>query len=118
MDAIIHECKKLDKKIVAGGPLFTQEYQNYPQIDHFILNEAEITLPQFLSDLDSGNPKRLYQTSEYADMSKSPIPDYYLLSINDYVLMNLQVTRGCPFSCYFCEITSLLGHKVRMKKTR
>ena len=31
--------------------------------------------------------------------------------------MNVQVTRGCPFSCDFCEITTLLGHKVRMKKT-
>ena len=115
---IIDECKKHNKKIVAGGPLFTQDYQDYPQIDHLILNEAEITLPQFLHDLNSGNPKRLYQTSEYADVSKSPIPDYHLLSRKDYVSMNLQVTRGCPYSCDFCEITSLLGHKVRMKETK
>jgi len=35
----------------------------------------------------------------------------------DYASMSLQVTRGCPFACDFCEITSLLGRKVRMKKT-
>jgi radical SAM superfamily enzyme YgiQ (UPF0313 family) len=29
--------------------------------------------------------------------------------------MNLQVSRGCPFACDFCEITTLLGHKVRIK---
>jgi radical SAM superfamily enzyme YgiQ (UPF0313 family) len=48
---VIKECLKHKVKMVAGGPLFTQEYENYPQIDHFILNEAEITLPPFLKDL-------------------------------------------------------------------
>ena len=48
VNKVIAECKKLNKKIVAGGPLFTQEYSNYPQIDHFILNEAEITIAPFL----------------------------------------------------------------------
>ena len=112
---VIADCKKLNKKIVAGGPLFTQEYSNYPQIDHFILNEAEITMPLFLNDLSAGQPQRLYKTSEYADISLTPVPDFHLLSINDYASMNIQVSRGCPFACNFCEITSLLGHKVRMK---
>ncbi len=112
---VIAACKKLNKKIVAGGPLFTQEYSNYPQIDHFILNEAEITLPLFLNDLSKGQPKQLYKTSKFADISQTPVPDYHLLARNSYALMNIQVSRGCPFSCNFCEITSLLGHKVRMK---
>ena len=47
----------------------------------------------------------------------TPVPDYYLLERERYVYMNIQVSRGCPFSCDFCEITSLLGHKVRMKDT-
>jgi radical SAM superfamily enzyme YgiQ (UPF0313 family) len=114
---IISECIKLNTKIVAGGPLFTQEYKNYPQIDHFILNEAEITLPQFLNDLHAGHPQKLYKTTEYADITLTPVPDYHLLSKKDYAYMNIQVSRGCPFSCDFCEITSLLGHKVRMKET-
>ena len=80
VNKVIAECKKINKKIVAGGPLFTQEYQNYPQIDHFILNEAEITMPLFLNDLNTGKPQRIYKTNDYADMSKSPVPDYHLLS--------------------------------------
>ena len=118
VDQVLKECKKYNAKIVAGGPLFTQEYNNYPQIDHFILNEAEITLSPFLKDLESGHSlKKIYNTDEYADLTMTPIPDYHLLSMKDYALMNIQVTRGCPFACDFCEITSLLGHKVRMKKT-
>jgi radical SAM superfamily enzyme YgiQ (UPF0313 family) len=37
--------------------------------------------------------------------------------MKDYAFMNFQVSRGCPYSCDFCEITTLLGHKVRMKDT-
>ncbi len=113
---IIKVCLKYETKMVAGGPLFTQDSANYPQIDHFILNEAEITLPLFLKDLKNGKiPKKVYQTDEFADLALTPVPDYYLLSRKDYFVMNIQVSRGCPFSCDFCEITSLLGHKVRMK---
>ena len=113
---ILLRCKEYAVKVIAGGPLFTQEYNNYPQIDHFILNEAEITLPLFLSDLENGTPvKRIYRTDKYADLSFSPVPDYYLLNLKAYASMSLQVSRGCPFSCDFCEITALLGHKVRMK---
>ena len=115
---IIKECKKHKKKIVAGGPLFTQEYKKYPQIEHFILNEAEITMPLFLKDLAAGHPEKVYRTSEFADLSLSPVPDYYLLQKKKYALMNIQFSRGCPFACDFCEITSLLGHKVRMKNSR
>ena len=119
VNEIIEECRKYKVKIVAGGPLFTQEFNNYPQIDHLILNEAEITLTLFLKDLETGQPpKRIYKTDAYADISLTPVPDYHLLSRKDYASMNIQVSRGCPFSCDFCEITSLLGHKVRVKKSQ
>ncbi|MCG6191304.1 B12-binding domain-containing radical SAM protein [Maribellus maritimus] len=115
---ILATCKDYPVKVIAGGPLFTQEYNNYPQIDHFILNEAEITLPLFLSDLQNGSPlKRIYQTDKYADLLVSPVPDFHLLNMKAYASMSLQVSRGCPFSCDFCEITALLGHKVRMKSS-
>lgn len=115
---IVALCKNKRTKMVAGGPLFTQDYKDYPEIEHFILNEAEITLQPFLNDLAAGKtPERIYQTDEYADLSLSPPADYSLLSRKDYASMNIQITRGCPFSCDFCEITALLGHKVRMKST-
>lgn len=117
VNSVIDECVKQEVKIVAGGPLFTQEYQNYPKVDHLILNEAEITLPYFLNDLHDGHAERIYRTIEFPDITSTPVPDFHLLSRDDYAFMNIQVSRGCPFSCEFCEITSLFGHKVRMKST-
>jgi len=112
---VIKECRRLGAKIVAGGPLFTEEYESYPEIDYLVLNEAEITLPEFISDLNKGAPKRIYKTGEFADITKSPLPDYSLLRLKDYATAGIQYSRGCPFDCEFCDITSLLGHRVRTK---
>ncbi|HQG47115.1 MAG TPA: cobalamin-dependent protein, partial [bacterium] len=67
--ALIARCKKAGKTVIAGGPLFLSEYEAFPEVDHFILNEGEITLPLFLSDLALGCPQRIYKTSEFAEMS-------------------------------------------------
>ena len=117
VDRVIRECKKYHATIVAGGPLFSASYESFSDVDYLVLNEAEITLPLFLNDLKAGNPKKIYQTDEYPVISKTPVPDYDLLSIRQYACMGIQFSRGCPFACDFCEITSLFGHKVRTKMT-
>jgi len=114
---VIKMCKSLDKKIVAGGPLFTEEPENFEMVDHLVLNEAELTLPGFLNDLENGNSKNIYQSKEFANLAETPLPDYTLIKTSKYNTMNLQFTRGCPFNCEFCDITALFGHKVRMKTT-
>jgi radical SAM superfamily enzyme YgiQ (UPF0313 family) len=115
---IITACKVLQKRIVAGGPLFTEESDQFPEVDHLVLNEAEITLPRFLSDLERGSPKRVYQTSEFPDITKTPIPDYSLVRHSSYSSLSIQYSRGCPFNCEFCDITALYGHSVRTKTTQ
>jgi radical SAM superfamily enzyme YgiQ (UPF0313 family) len=117
VNEIIAKCKKSEKKIIAGGPLFTAEYESYPMVDHLILNEAEITLQPFLDDLIVGNPKRIYTSESFADVKETPIPDYSLLNTSDYASLSIQYTRGCPFNCDFCDITALFGKKVRAKTT-
>ena len=60
----VHElvkiCKDYDLPIVAGGPLFTNEYSKFPLIDYFICNEAELTLPEFLEDFQQGKASNIY----------------------------------------------------------
>jgi radical SAM superfamily enzyme YgiQ (UPF0313 family) len=114
----LHGAKKTGKKIVAGGPLFTEEPESFSAIDHLVLNEAEITLPLFINDWMDGKPQRIYETTEYANLEQSPVPDYSLINIHDYATLMIQFTRGCPFDCEFCDITALLGRKVRVKSTQ
>jgi radical SAM superfamily enzyme YgiQ (UPF0313 family) len=112
---VIARCKKAGVKVVAGGPLFTLEYEHFSDVDHFVLNEAELTLPPFLADLERGCAQRVYATTEFPDIRQTPIPLWTLADRKRYAIMNIQFSRGCPFSCDFCNITTLLGRRPRTK---
>ncbi|HUI30761.1 MAG TPA: B12-binding domain-containing radical SAM protein [Candidatus Acidoferrales bacterium] len=113
--AIIARSKKLDRKIVAGGPLFTALHDEFGNVDYLVLNEAEITLKPFLADLAAGKAKHIYTTTEWADITQTPIPRWDLINLKNYASMNLQYSRGCPYDCEFCDITVLYGRIPRTK---
>ena len=112
---VIARCNKLNTGVVAGGPLFTTGYEEFSGVDHFVLGEAEVTLPLFLTDLAEGCPQRIYSSKERPDISKTPIPLWSILNMKNYSAMSLQYSRGCPFDCDFCDIIVLNGHKPRTK---
>ena len=114
---VIQRCHQAGVKVIAGGPLFTEDYTAFPEVDHFVLNEGEITIAPFLADLQDGCAKRVYSTSEYADLHETPVPMWELIDFNQYNSLSIQFTRGCPFNCDFCSVTALLGHRVRTKST-
>ncbi len=113
--ALIARCKEAGVKVVAGGPLFTMEHERFPDVDHFVLNEAELTLPPFLADLANGGAQRLYTTTEFPDIQHTPAPLWRLANLKHYDTVSIQFSRGCPFSCDFCNVTALLGHRPRLK---
>ena len=112
---VIARCKEAGLKVVAGGPLFSGEYEQFEEVDHFVLNEAELTLPPFLVDLEQGCPKRIYEASQFPDIRKTPVPMWELADLKQYASMSIQFSRGCPFDCEFCNVTALLGHRPRIK---
>ena len=113
--AVIDRCKRLGARTVAGGPLFTCGHEEFDDVDHLLLNEGELTLPQFIRDLEAGNAKHLYSSEEWADLRTTPVPLWDLINIRKYASMNIQYCRGCPFNCEFCNVTSLFGHTPRTK---
>ena len=112
---VLARCRQAGVRIVAGGPLFTNEPDAFPEVDHLVLNEAEVTLPQFLADLERGVPERVYSTAELADLQTTPMPLWHLADVKSYGSMNVQYSRGCPFDCEFCNITALFGRRPRTK---
>ena len=114
---IIARCKQADVKVVAGGPLFTVEYEQFEEVDHFVLNEAELTLPEFLSDLEKGSAERIYKTEGFSNIRETPNPKWELADLRRYASMSIQFSRGCPFDCDFCNVTTLFGRRPRMKTT-
>jgi len=112
---VIARCREAGLKVVAGGPLFTSEYEMFADVDHFVLNEAELTLPAFLQDFERGCVRRIYTTAEFADIHQTPIPMWELIDLKRYATMSIQFSRGCPFNCDFCNVTALFGHRPRIK---
>jgi len=113
--AVIERCKTAGVKVVAGGPLFTMEHEQFPDVDYFVLNEAEETLAPFLRDLEQGRAERVYASDVYPDIHQTPVPLWDLADLKYYDTISIQFSRGCPFNCDFCNVTALLGHRPRTK---
>jgi radical SAM superfamily enzyme YgiQ (UPF0313 family) len=112
---VIRRCKGLGKTVVAGGPAFTAQSDQFEGVDHLVLNEAEITLPLFLSDLAQGTLKAVYTSKEKPVLTGTPAPLWSLVPLNDYAVIPVQYSRGCPFSCEFCDIIVMYGQVPRTK---
>jgi radical SAM superfamily enzyme YgiQ (UPF0313 family) len=112
---VVARCKTAGVPIVAGGPLFTMEHEQFADVDHFVLDEAELTLPPFLADLEHGCAQHIYRATGYADLTKTPAPMWELADLQRYATTSVQYCRGCPYDCDFCNVTALLGHRPRAK---
>ncbi len=113
---VIDKCLKLGRKTVVGGPLFTMNPELFTdRVDHFVLNEAELTLPEFIKDLNDGTLKKTYTNEAFADIRTTPIPRWDLVDLDKYASISIQYSRGCPFECDFCNVTALFGRIMRNK---
>jgi radical SAM superfamily enzyme YgiQ (UPF0313 family) len=104
------------KKVVAGGPDPTSQPKIYRKADYLVLGEAEDTIIPFLSDLERGVKRGSYLPHKNKpDITLSPVPRFDLLDIDNYMMIGVQFSRGCPYDCEFCDIIELYGRKPRTK---
>lgn len=138
MRECVSRANDLGIPVIAGGPYPTTGYAEVSGVNHFILGEAEISLPLFLRDWQQGFAKKAYaRSADPAEVEKlqghfgidadiewvkdrvaldeSPRPRFDLLDMNAYKTMSLQTSRGCPHGCEFCDIWRRFGRKMRSK---
>jgi len=80
-----------------------------------VKGEGENTIPLLLKALAEGKARGVIEGQEKPEMSASPVPRFDLLNLQDYLVMGIQTSRGCPYDCEFCDIVNLYGRKPRYK---
>ena len=116
--AQIKKAVQLGKKVAVGGlyPTSVPEAALNAGAHYLILDEGEITVPQFLEAVAKGEGQGVFRATEKPDVTKSPLPRFDLLKRDAYLMMAIQYSRGCPFNCEFCDIINLYGRKPRTKE--
>jgi radical SAM superfamily enzyme YgiQ (UPF0313 family) len=116
--SLLCKAARLGKTVAVGGPYPTSIPQESLDAgaNFLILDEGEMTVPQFLDALNRGETQGIFRSLEKPDVTQSPMPRFDLLQRDAYLMMAIQFSRGCPFNCEFCDIISLYGRKPRTKE--
>ena len=112
---IVARCAALKKTVIAGGPLFTTGHESFPEIQHFVLGEAEEVMPRVVEDMRNGRLQPIYRATGRPEITGTPVLRWDLINFRHYVTMSVQFSRGCPFDCEFCDIIVMNGRVPRTK---
>jgi radical SAM superfamily enzyme YgiQ (UPF0313 family) len=85
-------------------------------VDAVVVGEAEGKWQQLLEDFSSGDMRRIYRSDEYPPASSIPVARRDLVDADQYAAKHvMQATRGCPFACSFCTVSTFFGSKLRTR---
>lgn len=113
---IIERCRALGTPVCVGGPAPTSTPEVYHRADFVVAGEAEGILPDFVAAWERGERRGRFTAAKFtADVTTSPIPRFDLLTFRHYLYIGVQFSRGCPFTCEFCDIIELYGRSPRTK---
>ena len=116
--AVIEICRKRNLPVVVGGPDPTSSPHIYERADFRVLGEAESILSEFIAAWNAGRRSGTFVAPKFqADVTTSPIPRFDLIKFERYLYVGVQYSRGCPFTCEFCDIIELYGRVPRTKTT-
>jgi radical SAM superfamily enzyme YgiQ (UPF0313 family) len=115
---LIDLCRRHGKRVVVGGPDVTSTPHFYDSADFRVVGEAELVIDDFVAAWRSGAAGGMFVAEKFkADVTRTPVPRFDLLKFSDYLCVGVQYSRGCPFTCEFCDIIELYGRVPRAKTT-
>jgi radical SAM superfamily enzyme YgiQ (UPF0313 family) len=115
MQEVLSRCRALGVRTLVGGPYATALPGELAAADHIVLGEADELVPHVAAALERHDAARVYREERKPDLACVPVPRYDLLARKAYHQAAVQFSRGCPYSCEFCDIVSLFGRTPRVK---
>jgi radical SAM superfamily enzyme YgiQ (UPF0313 family) len=115
MKGAIQRAKQRGRKTVVGGPITSAHDPAIAEADYIVEGEAEEIIPALVSDLEQGVAKPHYHAQRLPDLTTVPVPHLHLAELKRYSAMAVQYSRGCPFTCEFCDIIEIYGRRPRTK---
>ncbi len=112
---LVDRCRRLGTTTIVGGPFATSQPHLLGEADHVFTGEGEGCIESMCADLEAGTLPHRVRGDDKPDLTTSPTPRYDLLEADAYFHMALQYSRGCPFSCEFCDIIVMYGRVPRVK---
>jgi hypothetical protein len=115
---IIELCRSHGKPVAVGGPDVSSSPHVYERANFRLVGEAEGEIDHLIDAVERGSNEGLFEAPKFqADVTKTPKPRFDLLKFEQYMYIGVQFSRGCPFTCEFCDIIELYGRVPRTKTT-
>jgi len=115
---VIDLCVERGTPVAVGGPCVSSSPHFYSRANFRIVGEAEGIIDKFIAAWLAGERAGDFEAEKFTiDITKTPVPRFDLLKFDRYLYIGVQFSRGCPFTCEFCDIIELYGRVPRFKTT-